>query len=73
MGLSIGYDQTVVRGDPATRAFSVIYLRAGRVLALDCVNMTRDYAQGRALVLAGASPDPASLADPETPLKTLVG
>jgi len=72
MGLSIGYDQTVVRGDPATRSFSVIYLKAGRVLALDCVNMTRDYAQGRALVLAGASPDPALLADPETPLKSLV-
>ena len=72
MGLSIGYDQTILRGDPATRSFSVIYLKAGRVLALDCVNMTRDYAQGRALVLAGATPDPALLADPETPLKSLV-
>ncbi|MEO7689390.1 MAG: FAD-dependent oxidoreductase [Sphingomonas sp.] len=72
MGLSIGYDQTIVRGDPATRSFSVIYLKAGRVLALDCVNMTRDYAQGRALVLAGATPDPALLADPETPLKSLL-
>ena len=72
IGLSIGYDQTVVRGDPATRAFSVIYLKAGRVIALDCVNMTRDYAQGRALVLAGAAPDPALLADPETPLKSLL-
>jgi len=72
IGLSIGYDQTVVRGDPATRAFSVIYLKAGRVIALDCVNMTRDYAQGRALVLAGAAPDLALLADPETPLKSLL-
>jgi 3-phenylpropionate/trans-cinnamate dioxygenase ferredoxin reductase subunit len=71
MGLSTGYDQTILRGDPATRSFSVIYLKAGRVLALDCVNMTRDYAQGRALVLAGATPDPALLADPETPLKSL--
>ncbi|MEO8375887.1 MAG: oxidoreductase C-terminal domain-containing protein, partial [Sphingomonas bacterium] len=72
MGLSMGYDQTVVRGDPATRSFSVIYLKGGRVLALDCVNMTRDYAQGRALVLAGATPDLALLADPETLLKSLV-
>jgi 3-phenylpropionate/trans-cinnamate dioxygenase ferredoxin reductase subunit len=71
MGLSLGYDRTVVRGDPATRSFSVIYLKAGRVLALDCVNMTRDYAQGRALVLAGAAPDPVLLADSETPLKSL--
>jgi len=72
IGLSIGYDRTVVRGDPATRAFSVIYLKEGRVIALDCVNMTRDYAQGRALVLAGAAPDPALLADPDTPLKSLL-
>jgi len=34
--------------------------------------MTRDYAQGRALVLAGAAPDPVLLADPETPLKSLL-
>jgi len=71
MGLSMGYDRTIVRGDPATRSFSVIYLKAGRVLALDCVNMTRDYAQGRALVLAGAASVPVLPADPETPLKSL--
>ena len=28
-------------GDPTTRSFSVVYLRAGRVIALDCVNATR--------------------------------
>nr|MDQ2879579.1 FAD-dependent oxidoreductase [Pseudomonadota bacterium] len=35
VGLSIGYDDTVVRGDPATRSFSVVYLRGGKVIALD--------------------------------------
>ncbi|RYD91842.1 MAG: oxidoreductase, partial [Sphingomonadales bacterium] len=43
MGLSIGYDETIVRGDPANRSFSVIYLKEGRVLALDCVNAVKDY------------------------------
>ncbi|RDE04749.1 NAD(P)/FAD-dependent oxidoreductase [Sphingomonas aracearum] len=71
VGLSIGHDAIVTRGDPPTRSFSLIYLRGGRVIALDCVNATRDYVQGRALVAAGSAPDPARLADPAVPLKEL--
>lgn len=71
-GLSIGYDQTVLRGDPADRKFSVIYLKEGRIIALDCVNNTKDYVQGRKLIEAGISPDPAALADTEILLKSLL-
>ena len=71
VGLSLGYDDTVLRGDPATRSFSVIYLREGRVIALDCVNATRDYVQGRKLVIERLSVDPARLADVASPLKQL--
>ena len=71
-GLSVGYDQTVLRGDPATRAFSVLYLKAGRLIALDCVNVVKDYVQGRKLVEAGAVIDPAKLADTTVPLKDLL-
>jgi 3-phenylpropionate/trans-cinnamate dioxygenase ferredoxin reductase subunit len=71
VGLSIGYDAVVTRGDPATRSFSLIYLKHGRVIALDCVNMVRDYVQGRALVVEGKSPDPAKLADTNVALKEL--
>jgi 3-phenylpropionate/trans-cinnamate dioxygenase ferredoxin reductase subunit len=71
-GLSVGYDATVTRGDPAARSFSVIYLKGGKVIALDCVNATKDYVQGRKLVEAGASPDPAQLANAEVPLKELL-
>ena len=71
IGISAGYDSTVMRGDPATRSFSLIYLRAGRVIALDCVNATKDYVQGRKLVIEGAAIDPVRLADPATPLKDL--
>ena len=63
----------MLRGDPATRSFSLVYLKGGRVIALDCVNATKDYVQGRALILAGAAPDPAALADTDIPLKTLAG
>lgn len=62
VGLSLGHDATVVRGDPATRSFSVVYLKAGRVVALDCVNSTRDYVQGRKLIEARATVAPAELA-----------
>ena len=72
MGLSIGYDQAVVRGDPATRSFSVIHLKQGKVIALDCVNATKDYVQGRKLVEAGAVIDPARLADAAVPLKEMI-
>ncbi|MEH3106585.1 MAG: FAD-dependent oxidoreductase [Sphingomonas fennica] len=71
VGLSGGHDRAVLRGDPATRAFSLVYLKGGRVVALDCVNMVKDYVAGRALVVAGATPDPAALADPAVPLKSL--
>jgi 3-phenylpropionate/trans-cinnamate dioxygenase ferredoxin reductase subunit len=72
VGLSIGHDDAVLRGDPAQRSFSVVYLKHGRVIALDCVNATKDYVQGRALVLAGAAVDPLRLADAGTPLKEMV-
>ncbi len=71
VGLSTGHDQTVLRGDPDRSSFSLIYLRAGAVIALDCVNATRDYVQGRALVQSGAVVDPALLGDPAVPLKAL--
>ena len=69
MGLSLGYDATVLRGDIASRSFSVIYLKAGKVIALDCVNAVKDYVQGKALVEGGVVVDPAMLADVEVPLK----
>ena len=71
-GLSHDHDEALVRGDPATGKFAVIYSRAGRVIALDCVNNVRDYVQGRALVERGAEIDAALLTDPDVPLKSLL-
>ncbi len=73
VGLSTGHDAAILRGDPATRSFSVIYLKEGRVIALDCVNATKDYVQGRKLVVERMSPDPARLADATVPLKEIAG
>ena len=71
-GLSTGHDQTVLRGNVADRSFSVVYLRQGRVIALDCVNATKDYVQGRMLVTAGLQASAEQLADTGTPLKALL-
>lgn len=72
VGLSTGHDAVVVRGDIALRSFSIVYLREGRVVALDCVNATKDYVQGRKLVEAGALIPADRLADATTPLKQLL-
>lgn len=72
VGLSADHDATVLRGDPASRSFSVIYLKGGRVVALDCVNAVRDYAQGRKLVETGLSAPAEKLADPGIQLKELL-
>lgn len=71
VGLSRNHDEVVLRGDPAGRAFSLVYLRGGAVIALDCVNSVKDYAQGRALVAGAVKADRAGLADPAVPLKSL--
>ena len=69
VGLSTGYDQTVLRGDPAARSFSVLYFKQGRLIALDCVNNVKDYVQGRKLVEQGLIAPPEDLADTDHPLK----
>jgi 3-phenylpropionate/trans-cinnamate dioxygenase ferredoxin reductase subunit len=71
VGLSIGYDSTVVRGGPEERSFSLLYLLEGRVIALDCVNATRDYVQGRRLIESRRVVEPERLADTSVPLKEL--
>ncbi|MET0373640.1 MAG: FAD-dependent oxidoreductase, partial [Rhizorhabdus sp.] len=71
VGLSLGYDATILRGDPATRHFSVVYLKQGRVIALDCVNAVKDYVHGKKLVEGRVAPDRAQLADTDVTLKEL--
>jgi 3-phenylpropionate/trans-cinnamate dioxygenase ferredoxin reductase subunit len=72
-GLNLGFDETVLRGDPATRKFTVVYLKDGKPIAFDCVGTMKDYVQGRKLLEAGVGKvDPALLADPEVALKDLI-
>ena len=72
VGLASGHDQAITRGSPASRSFSVVYLKQGRVIALDCVNAVKDYVQGRKLVESGSRVDPQLLASLDVALKELV-
>ena len=72
VGLNTGYDSIVVRGDLEKRSFSLIYLRNGVVIALDCVNSMTDYIQGKLLVGSRFKASAADLANSSIPLKSLV-
>jgi 3-phenylpropionate/trans-cinnamate dioxygenase ferredoxin reductase subunit len=72
VGLSAGYDDAILRGDPATRRFSIVYLAGGRAIALDCVNSVKDYVQGRKLVESGARVDRSAVANSGKPLDQCV-
>ena len=71
VGLSGGHDTAILRGDPASRSFSVLYLKAGKLIACDAVNSIKDYVQARKLVEEGAIIAVADLADTSRPLKDL--
>lgn len=65
VGLSTGYDQLVLRGDPSTeRSFAAFYLREGRLIAVDTVSQPQVFMQAKKLVAARvAVPDPRKLQD----------
>lgn len=69
VGISAGFDDYIVRGDPENRQFSIVYFKDDKVIALDCVNKTKDYVQGRKAVVEGLELDRKELADPEIPIK----
>lgn len=67
-GLSQGHDAVLVRGTPEARSFSVMYLRAGRLIAVDTVNAPRDHLAFRKLLANGGAVDAERLTDPTTAL-----
>ena len=72
-GLNTGYDATVLRGDPATRKFTVVYMKEGRPIAFDCVGTMKDYVQARKLLESEPGKiDPELLADTDVPIKEMM-
>ncbi|WP_176079798.1 NAD(P)/FAD-dependent oxidoreductase [Paraburkholderia tropica] len=61
-GLSHGFDQTVMRGNPDAERFAVYYFRDGKFLAVDAVNSPRDFMAGRRALTSGKEFSPADVA-----------
>ena len=70
-GLTEGYEQFVMRGDPASRSFAAFYLHDGRLLAVDAINSPREFMLAKKLIAAGACFDIAALADMDNDFKAL--
>jgi len=62
-----GYDEVVFRGDRAGREFIAFWLAGGKVVAGMNVNVWDVNDSIKALILSGATVDPAKLADPAQP------
>ena len=71
-GLSEGADRMVTRGAPGGESFITFHLRDGVLIGADAVNSVREFIFCRRLVAARGRPDPAALADPSVPVKTLL-
>jgi 3-phenylpropionate/trans-cinnamate dioxygenase ferredoxin reductase subunit len=72
VGISLGHDLSVLRGDPASGRFSVFYFAGGELLAIDSVNRPGDHLAGRRLLAAGTGITPAEAADEGFDLKAAV-
>lgn len=70
-GLSDGYDDVVIRGNPAERSFSCIYLCEERIIAVDAINAPRDFVHSKQLIACKARVDKSRLADAEVELRAL--
>jgi 3-phenylpropionate/trans-cinnamate dioxygenase ferredoxin reductase subunit len=68
-GLTTGYYQVVMRGDPALKAFSAFCYRAGRLVGIESVNRAGDHMFGRRFLPMDRQLAPEKAADPTFDLK----
>lgn len=71
-GLSTGYDHVVVRGEPDTEKFAVLYYREGRLIAADVVNHPAEFLAVKSALAKGGTIPPDAAADTSVPLKSAV-
>ncbi|MGH8488710.1 MAG: NAD(P)/FAD-dependent oxidoreductase [Gammaproteobacteria bacterium] len=71
-GLSQNYDDVIVRGDPAERAFALFYLKEGILVAVDAINKPTEFMHSRRLIADRARVAPDRLKDPAVPVQDAV-
>ena len=71
-GLSAGYDDVVIRGNPVNRSFACLYLKDGRLIATDAINSAREFVQSKALIAARIRVDRDKLGRDDLQIKELL-
>jgi 3-phenylpropionate/trans-cinnamate dioxygenase ferredoxin reductase subunit len=72
VGLSDGYEEIVLRGDPDSDSFIAFYFKNHEIIAADAVNRIGDFMQAKRLVAERKSIPAALLADDTQPLKAIL-
>lgn len=74
-GLFAGSTRRILRGDPNSESFSVVYLRDSALAAVEAMNRPADFAAARKLLAAGAElvASESAVADPDVPLADTLG
>lgn len=70
-GLALPDDESVLRGDPASGAFSVFRFRDGRLTAVESVNKPGDHMSARRILAAPPTITPADAADESFNLRAI--
>jgi len=70
-GLSEGYDEIVVRGDPEDRKFAAFYLKNGTLISVDAVNAAPEFLASKKLIIAGVKVAPERLNDTSISMKEI--
>jgi 3-phenylpropionate/trans-cinnamate dioxygenase ferredoxin reductase component len=68
-GLTTGYDQVVMRGEPSQKAFSAFCYRQGKLVGIESVNRAGDHMFGRRFLGLDRALAPEHAADPGFDLK----
>src|SRR3954466_3656242 len=68
-GLTTGYDQVVLRGDPTHKAFSAFCYKQGKLVGIESVNRAGDHMFGRRFLGMDRQLAPEKAADPSFDLK----
>ncbi|MEX2367430.1 MAG: FAD/NAD(P)-binding oxidoreductase, partial [Pseudohongiellaceae bacterium] len=72
-GLSMDYDELVIRGDVGKgRSFAAFYLKNNVLIAVDAVNRPQEFLLGKQLITAQVEPDKVKLGDTDIPMKEIV-
>jgi 3-phenylpropionate/trans-cinnamate dioxygenase ferredoxin reductase component len=72
-GLTTGYDQVVVRGDPGQGSFSAFCYKSGQLVGIESINRASDHVFGRKILGMNRSIGPEQAADASFDLKGALG